>query len=206
MMTSSKQQEQIMPAIEKHQSTDVARPLRVLVPLIKEALSNGKQASERAGMPYYQTAGELMLEAKPQLSHGEFGPWIKRNFNIGPQHASRYMAFARATAGKQNSRFENFSDFMRKDGGDPSYGKVVRKQDWHAPVKEQIDRAKREAERLREESLTRQQERQAEQGLALRLIEIGYKVLAKELHPDKGGSRDAMARLNKVRDRLKMHA
>ena len=51
--------------------------------------------------------------------------------------------------------------------------------------------------------LTRKQERDAEQKLALRLIDIGYKVLAQTLHPDKGGSRDAMARLNRVRDRLK---
>jgi hypothetical protein len=42
--------------------------------------------------------------------------------------------------------------------------------------------------------------------LALRLIDIGFKILDKELHPDKGGSRNAMARLNRVRDRLKHHA
>jgi hypothetical protein len=31
--------------------------------------------------------------------------------------------------------------------------------------------------------------------LGLRLIDIGWKVLARELHPDKGGSREAMTRL-----------
>ena len=67
------------------------------------------------------------------------------------------------------------------------------------------ERARREAERLREENLTRQEEREADRQLALRLIDIGYKVLAKELHPDKGGSRDAMQRLGRVRDRLKQH-
>jgi hypothetical protein len=35
--------------------------------------------------------------------------------------------------------------------------------------------------------------------LALQLIDIGYKVLSVKLHPDKGGSHDAMRRLNKVR-------
>lgn len=50
------------------------------------------------------------------------------------------------------------------------------------------------------------QEREAQRTLALRLIDIGYKVLAKELHPDAGGSKDAMARLHIVRDRLKSHA
>jgi len=83
---------------------------------------------------------------------------------------------------------------------------VTTKRDWHEPVKESIERAKREAERIREAELSRQQERDAERKLALRLIDIGFKILVKELHPDKGGSRDAMSRLNRVRDRLWQHA
>jgi hypothetical protein len=40
--------------------------------------------------------------------------------------------------------------------------------------------------------------------LAMKLIDIGYKVLAMKLHPDRrGGSREAMERLNKVRKILK---
>ena len=39
--------------------------------------------------------------------------------------------------------------------------------------------------------------------LALQLIDLGYRALATRLHPDRGGSRDAMARLNVVRDELK---
>ena len=57
-----------------------------------------------------------------------------------------------------------------------------------------------------QEALTRQQERQAEIKLGQRLIAIGYRVLSAELHPDKrGGSREAMARLNRVRERLRSH-
>jgi hypothetical protein len=39
--------------------------------------------------------------------------------------------------------------------------------------------------------------------LALELIDIGFKALATRLHPDRGGSKDAMRRLNRVRDELK---
>jgi hypothetical protein len=54
--------------------------------------------------------------------------------------------------------------------------------------------------------MTRREERKAEAQLGLRLIDIGYKVLARELHPDKvGGSREAMTRLNRVKDRLKSY-
>lgn len=187
----------------------LARPLNVLVPLIKEDLERGREASERAGMPYYQAAGEKMIEAKPQVSGG-FEAWIKRNFGLGPTQARTYMSYARATIGKQNSTavppFTSLNDFKREYLGRhvPTSGAVRR--DWQQPVDEIAERARREAERLREESLTRQQEREAECKLALRLIEIGFKVLAKELHPDSGGSRDAMQRLNRVRDRLRQHA
>jgi hypothetical protein len=55
--------------------------------------------------------------------------------------------------------------------------------------------------------LNRVEEREAQRKLGLQLIEIGYKALASKLHPDKvGGSRDAMTRLNTVRDRLKQSA
>ena len=39
--------------------------------------------------------------------------------------------------------------------------------------------------------------------LARELIDIGYKALAKELHPDRGGSVESMAMLNRVRDRMR---
>jgi hypothetical protein len=45
---------------------------------------------------------------------------------------------------------------------------------------------------------------EAQRALARRLIDIGYKALAKELHPDKGGSSEAMSRLGDVRRRLQM--
>jgi hypothetical protein len=35
------------------------------------------------------------------------------------------------------------------------------------------------------------------------VIDAGYRALAARLHPDTGGSHEAMARLNQVRDRLK---
>jgi hypothetical protein len=38
--------------------------------------------------------------------------------------------------------------------------------------------------------------------LVERLIDAGYKGLAKELHPDKGGTADQMASLHRVRERL----
>lgn len=178
----------------------VARPLNVLIPLIKEDL----KYAEEAGLPYKQAAGAKLREAKNQLSYGEWGSWLKRHFTLSQETARQYMNFAKATEGEdsRNLGFSSMNDFHRQTGS-PAYRSVTSKQDWHEPVRANIDRARREAERIREENLTRQQERDAERQLALRLIDIGYKILAKELHPDKGGSRDAMQRLSRVRDRLK---
>ena len=183
-------------------SAIVRKPAQ-LVPLIKAKLKEANVAAEAAAQPHYAEIGAMMIEAKAGLAHGQFQPWLKRHFSVSQKHAARYMAYARATDGGQNSRYENFSDFMRKDGGDAGYGRVVRRKDWHEPVRDVVDAAKREAERIRDEELTRAEERDAQRKLGLRLIDIGFKVLSKELHPDAGGSREAMTRLNAVRSRLK---
>jgi hypothetical protein len=181
------------------------RPLSVLVPLIKEDLQTGDEAAKTASMPYYRAAGEKLIEAKSQLPHGQWQAWVKGNFSLSPSHATRYMAFARATAGAQNDRFESFSQFMREEGGDPRYGKVVRREPWHEPIKKIVSTLNTNA--LQQEALKRNQERELQRRLALKLIDIGYRVLAAELHPDKkGGSREAMSRLNDVRNRLKQAA
>jgi hypothetical protein len=40
-------------------------------------------------------------------------------------------------------------------------------------------------------------------GVALQLIDLGYKAAAIKAHPDRGGSDEAMIRLNRARDLLK---
>ena len=98
--------------------------------------------------------------------------------DISKQHASRYMAFAHATGGGNKSRYENFGEFMQEEGGDPGYGKVVRKRDWHDGVKETVQRARKDMDRIWDAELTRVQEREADHKLAKRLIEIGFKCRA----------------------------
>jgi hypothetical protein len=47
------------------------------------------------------------------------------------------------------------------------------------------------------------QEREAQRELSCRIADVGFKALAKEMHPDKGGSLEAMKRLNRARAHLK---
>src|SRR5262252_1878145 len=57
--------------------------------------------------------------------------------------------------------------------------------------------------RLAEERQAVADEIKLHRELAAQLIDLGYLALATPLHPDRGGSRDAMSRLNRVRDELK---
>lgn len=192
-------------AVVEKKDTPLVRPLHVLVPLIKKDLDEGREASERAGMPYYQAAGEKLIEAKPQCQGG-FEAWASRNFKITSRQAREYMNLARTTAGRQNGSglpFTSLRDCIEQTRNNPNYGKSAA---WHQPVREVINKVDTDTLNLRKAEMSRIEDRDAQRKLALQLIDIGYKALATKLHPDKGGSRDAMARLNQVRDRLKQHA
>ena len=181
----------------------VARPLNILVPLIKADFDK----AEKAGMDYYKAAGEKLNEAREGYFEGNtagFFKWAEKHFGKSKTTLRTYMAFGTLHPGKS---FKSLSEFSHKhqgyEGTSRSSGRLHR--EWTAPIDAVAEKARNDARRLAlEDSLTRQQEREAERKLALRLIDIGFKVLARELHPDKiGGDREAMARLNRVRDRLK---
>ena len=190
--------------LAKNESNPVTRPLPVLVKLIREDLAKAAEAAHEAGMPYYKAAGEKLLEAKGSMPHGEFTAWVKRNIKVGYPQAVLYMKMVDTTRSMQNSsraEYSSLNEFRREHQG---YKQTVHPQPWHEPIKEAIGRIN--IDHLKQDALARQEERALQRKLALSLIDIGYKVLVKELHPDKGGSRDAMSRLNRVRDRLKQHA
>lgn len=186
----------------------VARPLQVLVPLIKSDLKQADDAAERARMPYMIAAGEKMLEAKPSFKGKteEFHSWLRRSFNLSRQQAYRYMKLVPNETNDRSDRTIDPRGFAslnayHKATGSPSYRDVTTKREWHDPVKEAIGKVNVDA--LKQEALKRQEERALQRKLALSLIDIGYKALATKLHPDKGGSREAMTRLNRVRDLLR---
>jgi len=200
------QQEMTRPA-----STQVGRPLHVLVPLIKQDVEAGDAAAEQAGLPYYIAAGEKMIEAKSQMRRGEFEPWLKRHFpKIGRRTAGTWMQAARAVddpdtdSGIARPPSAHSLRGTIQGAGSPNHG---RPSPWHNDVKRTLNGVDTETLSRRHNELKRAEEREAHRKLALQLIDIGFKALATRLHPDKkGGSPEAMTRLNQVRDRLKLHA
>lgn len=174
--------------------TDLARPLKVLVPMIKEEL----EAGDQAGIEHYMRAGEMLLEAKEQVAHGDWKGWIDRNFHLSYSSAKRYMLLADLPKRSTREPFTSLREALRETSPTQAGGQNT----WQEPVKQVLNKVNYEA--LRQEDLKRAQGRELERKLGLQLIDIGFKVLAQKLHPDKkGGSHDGFIRLKSVRDRLK---
>ena len=172
-------------------TTTIARPLKVLVPLIQEEL----QAGNAAGLEHYRRAGEMLLEAKEQVRHGEWGRWVDKNFHLSMTTAQRYMQLVDVTE-KRRARPESTLSSITQPNREAHH-----RPTWHEPVRQITNRVNVEA--LASEERARKQEQQLIRQLGNQLIDIGYKVLATKLHPDKGGSAEAMGRLNSVRELLR---
>jgi len=88
---------------------------------------------------------------------------------------------------------------------------IRQRRDAENPNLTVLQQERLEAQRKRQEQIRQQQEqnrrqfeqeraeREAQRKLSLRMIDAGYKTLAKELHPDKGGPPEVMSRLNRAR-------
>jgi hypothetical protein len=198
-------EEKTMSDVAAVMGTQVARPLKVLVPLIRKDLKQGNEAAQSAGMPYFRAAGEKMIEAKRQMDHGEFKPWLNRSFDVSYTQCVYYMGLCKTEKDAPGAHFSSIDDYRRRHLGHERTPGSRRDAAWQEPVKQIIGRVDTDTLNLRKAEMNRADEREAQRKLALQLIDIGFKALASKLHPDKGGSRDAMARLNAVRDRLKAH-
>lgn len=118
-----------MTAVAKAGTTQaIARPLKVLVPLIQQDIEEGR----RAGIPFYKAAGEKLIEAKTQIRHGEWEGWVKRNFDVTPRTAQTWMRLAEVTNGEKRSapRFSTLSEFSEPNR-EPHHRPA-----WHEPIRE----------------------------------------------------------------------
>lgn len=185
---------------------NVARPLRVLEGLIREIIEAGDHAGAQAAEPYYRKAAPLLVEAQEGHFAGDtagFYDWGQKKFGKSRTQIRTWTAYAGALESKPFKSLHETRYTPKATGGLGQSRPLSRS--WTQPVDEMAERARRDAFRLaQEESLSRAEEREAERKLASRLIDIGYKVLAKELHPDKmRGDKSAFQRLGRVRDKLR---
>jgi hypothetical protein len=187
--------------LAKNSDRQLAHSLNEIPPLIKERLGRIEEAQKDYNdltLQDKKEIGELLVEAKEQVKHGEWGPWLRKNFKWGITTAYEYMRLAQISP-RGNLAKTTLADVLRKHVN-PNHDKPPA---WKEEIKQQTIRAYREMKQFQLQERSRREEREAERKLALRLISIGYKVLSVELHPDKGGSHETMRRLNAVRNRLK---
>jgi hypothetical protein len=178
----------------------IARPLGVLIPLIRKDAADADQAAKNAALPYQVAAGEKLIEAKQQVKHGEWQSWLKKNFQFSYTAANTWMQMVR-TQKQTRVSFSSVEDFKRKTRPGHKPSDAYQRPDWLPEMKERIDRVN--VERLTKPVVDEEAEDKLERKLALEVIDIGYRALSSKLHPDKGGSKDAMSRLNTVRENLK---
>jgi len=169
---------------------DLVRSLPILVPLIKEELEEG----EKAGLEHYRRAGEMLIEAKEQVNRGEWDVWLKRNFALSATTARKYMRLVLVTQKEPRRSFSTLSAAV--DPPRPHHQPV-----WHEPVRNALSSVN--IENLKRQQQERDKENKLVAQLKGQIIDIGYKVLATKLHPDKGGSAAAMSRLNRAKTELK---
>ena len=65
---------------------------------LAEAVNQFQRAGTKAlvrGLQLYRQAGELLLEMKERLGHGEFNDWVMKHCDFDPRTARRYMQLAR---------------------------------------------------------------------------------------------------------------
>ena len=185
-----------MPNITVRAKTPIARPLKVLVPLIKQELDAGNEV----GLPHYRRAGEMLLEAKEQMPYGHWGRWLSKNFTLSQQTARHYMRVAQHLEEDDQAPNATSIPRFRSVRGLLGRHEASAHISWRPVLKAARDL---DAELFAQERQTREDEVRLHRELAIELIDLGYRALATRLHPDRGGSKDAMVRLNRIRDELK---
>ena len=179
--------------------TQVSRPLKVLVPLIQEELMAGGEA----GMEHYIKAGRMLNEVKDsgQVPYGSWRKWLKNNFALSHDTANDYMRVARKA---DDPSCRELPTSINSVLGRERTVKSVTKKNKLKALFDGVDKVN--VTRLADERQSRDDEVKLHRELALQIIDLGYRAMATPLHPDAGGSRDAMSRLNTVRHELKEFA
>ena len=181
-----------MGALTTKPRTTIARPVAALVPLIQEEL----QAGNSAGLEHYRRAGDMLNEAREQVAHFKWGAWLSKNFHLSRKTAHAYMTLA--------DRIKDDPAIVQRAGQSLRSVLYPDAKPAHAQWRPVFKAAaKVDVHAFAEVRQVRADEVQLHRDLALQLIDIGFKALATRLHPDRDGSKDAMRRLNRVRDELR---
>jgi hypothetical protein len=89
-----------------------AVPPTALIPLIQGELQMGNDA----GHEHYRRAGEMLIEAKEQVSYGQWGQWLTKNFDLSSRQAQVYMQWARHSQKRVGDAQAGFGSLSQMTG------------------------------------------------------------------------------------------
>jgi hypothetical protein len=176
------------------EASEAVKSLAELAGMIREQIQFANEAANAAARPYWLRTGQLLAQAKSKFLYDnekrprEFYDWVERQFGLRRRSCDQYMLAAKSTTNDVGLRI---ADSQSLRGALKAAGHETGKpnpKSWVHPIREELKLIDFAA--LRKEHLKRVEERALQKQLALKLIDIGFKVLAVQLHPDKkGGSR-----------------
>jgi len=189
--------------LSNNSEKQVARPLNVIPPEIKEEYKQGKTEATEVWRPHEERIGLLLIEARTHFPSGGFEDWFNRQgFEFGFRMGQKYRQYALELGA--------LPDFVRRNVVSPHFKPPhiahVTQAGYKPPVPE-LKRIRDEAAARAAQILKGRAKRAKEQvvikRLAVQIIEAGFKLLSTKLHPDKGGSDEGMRRLIAARGQLK---
>jgi len=192
----NKENKMIAKALQKI-DRQITESLDVIVKRIKKNLALMVSIAERMTYDQQVEIGKDLLLAERKVT-GSWYRWLDKNFSMSIQTAKRYMLAARkerekhTIAGKR--RFRNITEALRDT--DPTYALPRHKKN-EQPIRNIVDEI--DTDIFAERQKTETKERRLKKEMALELVEAGFRALSHKFHSDKGGSDDAMRRLDEVR-------
>lgn len=201
--------------MNNHQVTktdkELARPRTVIVMDIKHAFAEMRGAIGEVERKFKYRIGGLFIELRTTFEKGKSGT---REFNdycddrdlpFKPHGRDEWMIYYNKLQRKISSaedipkRFPPLRSVTHKGHVEPVYTERKIAQEY----KDKINAAFKAQRRFEVEQQDCEKEDELIHQLATKIVDVGYRVLSVKLHPDKGGSHDAMRRLGAAKELLK---
>src|SRR5687767_11870903 len=80
------------------------------LPDLAQAIEAAHQAAvgaARSAIEHAVACGRLLIQAKEQVAHGEWLPWVDANLTFGPRQAQKYARLAERSDDVDQMRLEN---------------------------------------------------------------------------------------------------
>jgi hypothetical protein len=111
-------------ALTKSKATTNAVPLSALATIINDEYAAAEE-DQMSAVSHYLRVGQVLIEAKARVKHGEWMPWKKRNLTFSADTAEIYMRLARNSERVRNSGSLREALTMLRQAVQPTRGREL---------------------------------------------------------------------------------